>query len=84
MAVSVQNARPETLNTMWVRLRGEDDSGNSFGGNPLVSVPGKPDLWIPGNPLIPSSYISAALEAVHAPVENPVQGLFRILMAGGQ
>ena len=74
VTVSIPGAKPNTLYTMWVRRRGSDSAGNPFGGNPLVSVPGKPAIGIPGNPLVPSSYLPAALDAVHAPVQTPIHG----------
>lgn len=72
--VIVSGAKPNTLYTMWVRLRGFDSNGDPFGGNPLVSIPGNPDLGIPGTPLIPSSYLPKAIDAVHAPVTDPTHG----------
>lgn len=76
VSVEVSGAKPDTLYTMWVRLRGEDSTGNPFGGNPLIGLPGKPDIGIPGNALVPSSYFPRALEAVHAPVTDPIHGFW--------
>jgi len=40
-----------------------------------MSAPGKPDVGIPGNLLIPSSYLPIALDAVSAPVENAIHDI---------
>lgn len=73
VTVAVTGTKPGTLYSMWVRLRGADANG-PFGGNPLVSIPGKPDIGIPGTPLVPSSYLQTALDAVHAPIAEPIHG----------
>jgi len=36
VSVEVMNAKPETYYTIWLRLKGTDSNGNSFGGNPLT------------------------------------------------
>lgn len=72
--VNVENAKPETLYTMWVRLRGTDAEGNNFGGNPLIGLPKNPSIGIPGNALVPSEYMPRALMAVHNPVPDPLHG----------
>lgn len=72
--VAVENAKPETLYTMWVRLRGTDADGDTFGGNPLIGLPTNPDVGIPGNALVPSDYMPRALAAVHSPVRDPLHG----------
>ncbi len=38
----VRHARPDTLYTVWLRLSGEDSSGNAYGGSPLVGIPVTP------------------------------------------
>ncbi len=76
VVVEVNGAKPDTLYTMWVRLRGEDSAGNAFGGNPLIGLPGKPDIGIPGNALVPTSYMPRALDAVHGPVTDPIHGFW--------
>ncbi len=76
VVVQVTGAKPETLYTMWVRLRGEDSAGNPFGGNPLIGLPGKPEVGIPGNALVPSTYFPRALDAVHSPVTDPIHGFW--------
>jgi hypothetical protein len=35
--VTVKNARPSTLYTVWLRVKGTDRDGNSFGGSPLTN-----------------------------------------------
>lgn len=74
--VEVSGTKPKTLYTMWVRLRGQDSSGNPFGGNPMIGLPGKPEIGIPGNALVPSSYMPRALDAVHNPVADPLHGFW--------
>lgn len=34
--IRINNARPHTLYTYWLRLKGTDDKGESFGGSPLT------------------------------------------------
>lgn len=66
VTVDMTGGRPNTLYTMWVRLRGNDASGADFGGSPLTGIP--------GNPLIPSSELPNALAAMGAPIEDNMHG----------
>ena len=48
--IAINNARPETLYTVWLRLKGTDPQGNSFGGSPLTgggSTPLAPSTLVP-------------------------------------
>lgn len=53
--IDVENARPFTLFTVWLRLRGNDSSGVSFGGSPLTNGG--------STPLAPSSALGSLLDA---------------------
>lgn len=53
--IDVQNVRPKTYFTMWLRLRGKDINGNTFGGSPLSGSA--------GTALAPSSDLQALVEA---------------------
>lgn len=53
VTIEMTGARPDTYYTLWLRLLGTDASGETYGGNPL--------LGIPGTPLIPSSELDEAL-----------------------
>jgi len=66
VTVEVSNARPNTLYTLWLRLRGEDASGNAFGGSPLTGIP--------GTPLIPTSELSDALTVFASPSARAKNG----------
>ncbi len=35
--ITLKNARPTTLYTVWLRVKGNDREGNSFGGSPLTN-----------------------------------------------
>lgn len=35
VSIFLRNGRPNTLYTVWLRMKGNDQDGNSFGGNPL-------------------------------------------------
>ena len=74
--VAVLGVRPDTLYTIWVRLRAQDSEGNPFGENPIIRVPGNLDAGIPGNALVSSTYLSRALDAVHIPVSDPLHGFW--------
>ena len=48
--IAINDAQPETLYTVWLRLRGTDPQGNSFGGSPLTgggSTPLAPSTQLP-------------------------------------
>lgn len=81
--VTVENAKPETLYTMWVRLRGSVAEGDDFGGNPLIGLPKNLDVGIPGNALVPTSYMPRALAAVHNPVPDPLHGFMSDAQGNG-
>jgi hypothetical protein len=34
--IKIKNGKPNTLYTSWIRLRGNDQQGNSFGGSPIT------------------------------------------------
>jgi len=40
VTITVQDARPDTYFTLWLRLQGTDKNGNVYGGNPLDGSPG--------------------------------------------
>lgn len=56
VSIEVHDARPNTYYTVWVRLRGTDAQGNTYGGSPLTGGP--------GTPLIPSSALADAAAAL--------------------
>ncbi|MEM7533111.1 MAG: hypothetical protein AAF639_13100 [Chloroflexota bacterium] len=66
VAVKVSDVRPNTYFTMWLRLLGEDVNGVSFGGNPLMGIP--------GTPLVPSTHLDEELDAVSTPNYNGIHG----------
>ncbi len=37
VSIRLRHARPNTVYTVWVRLKGNDQDGNSFGGSPLTN-----------------------------------------------
>jgi len=55
LTVSIRNARPYTLYTVWLRLLGEDSEGNPYGGSPLTGIP--------VTPLVASSELPAQVAA---------------------
>lgn len=55
ITLEIAEARPNTYFTIWLRLKGNDASGNSYGGSPLTGAP--------STALIPSSELPEALEA---------------------
>ena len=67
VAIDINNARPNTHYTVWLRLRGEDSNGNTFGGSPLTGIP--------GTPLIPSSELGTALSQLPG-TENELNGFY--------
>lgn len=66
VTVAISDARPDTLYTMWLRLRGKTPAGVVYGGSPLT---GKP-----GTPLIPTTMLAAATDALKSPISDPVHG----------
>ena len=42
ITLTVRNARPDTLYTVWLRLSGVDSNGNPYGGSPLTGLPVTP------------------------------------------
>ncbi|MEL7158040.1 MAG: hypothetical protein AAFN30_15785, partial [Actinomycetota bacterium] len=42
ITVTLRDARPHTLYTVWVRLLGVDSEGNPYGGSPLTGIPVTP------------------------------------------
>lgn len=66
VTVEVSSARPKTHYTMWLRLRGEDASGKAYGGSPLTGIP--------GTPLIPTSELPNALNALTSPNAQGING----------
>jgi hypothetical protein len=67
VAIDIENARPNTHYTVWLRLRGEDSNGNTFGGSPLTGIP--------GTPLIPSSELGTALSQLPG-TEDELNGFY--------
>jgi hypothetical protein len=53
VTIEMTGVKPNMYYTMWLRLLGEDAAGNTYGGNPI--------LGIPGTPLIPSFELDEAL-----------------------
>ena len=51
-------ARPNTYYSVWLRLKGKDASGNSYGGSPLTGLP--------GTALIPTTELGNALKSTGA------------------
>lgn len=66
VAIDVRAAKPDTYYTTWLRLLGEDENGVTYGGNPLMGIP--------GTPLIPTSELGAALDAISTPNDNSISG----------
>jgi hypothetical protein len=67
VTVAVTDARPDTLYTIWLGLRGKTPAGVVYGGSPLT---GKP-----GTPLIPTTMLAAATDALKTPITDPVNGI---------
>ena len=42
LTLLIRNARPDTLYTIWVRIKGEDSNGDTYGGSPLTGIPVTP------------------------------------------
>ena len=42
MTLTIRDARPDTLFTVWLRLSGVDSAGNPYGGSPLTGLPVTP------------------------------------------
>ena len=51
--IKLRNARPNTVYTAWIRLKGTDDHGGSYGGSPIT---GKPPT-----PLAPSTEVAGLI-----------------------
>ncbi len=66
VTVDVNNARPNTYYTLWLRLSGEDANGNVLGGSPLTGIP--------GTPLLPTSELANALAALGEPIAQGMNG----------
>lgn len=66
VAIEMTDTKPNTYYTMWLRLGGTDANGVTFGGNPLMPIP--------GTPLIPSSELGNALNAVSNPNDTGING----------
>lgn len=74
VTVAITDARPDTLYTIWLRLRGtvwvrmpgETQAGVVYGGSPLT---GRADT-----PLIPTTMLAAATDAVETPTADPTHG----------
>lgn len=58
VTITIANAKPNTLFTTWLRLKGTTDDGVSFGGNPLTGAG--------STPLAPSSALPDLLAATGA------------------
>jgi len=58
VTITISNARPNTMYTTWLRLKGTTDDGVSFGGNPLTGAG--------STPLAPTTALPALLAATGA------------------
>ncbi|MEM7334833.1 MAG: hypothetical protein AAF490_22340 [Chloroflexota bacterium] len=68
VSIDIKKAKPDTYYTTWLRLKGETPNGESFGGNPLMGIP--------GTPLLPSSELNNALDAVSTPNDSSINGFY--------
>lgn len=66
VTVVLENARPDTLFTLWVRPMGKTPDGAMFGGNPLMKIPGVA--------MIPATELPRAVAMIKSPSGNASNG----------
>jgi len=66
VTVSVTDARPDTLYTIWLMLAGKTQDGESFGGNPIMKSG--------ATALVPTSLLEEAIEIMKSPSQEASNG----------